>query len=314
VLLLDQADIPVESLSWGESAWAFDPPAPDVSQGHSLERRPVYQDTDSALDWQDQPLPAPGVVDPPSITPTPTGTGTPTVTGSPTLTGTSTATLTQTPTPTTSGTPTITATHLPTPETGQLLLSEVLYDPLSAEPAGEWIELYNRAGAVDLSGCKLGDEETPGEGEGMYLFPDGAAAEAGAVILVANQAAAFEADYGFKPDYELVESDAAVPNLVKYTAWATGSIGLSNTGDEVLLLDGEDALLDVLSWGSSTWAFDPAAPDVAAGHSLERDPANADTDTAADWVDQGAPDPGRVSLGETFLTRLWAWLSVLFSR
>jgi hypothetical protein len=190
----------------------------------------------------------------------------------------------------------------------------VLYDPLSAEPAGEWIELYNRAGAVDIGGCKLGDEETPMEGEGMYMFPEGAAVGAGAVILVANQASAFEAEFGFKPDYELVESDAAVPNLVKYSAWATGSIGLSNTGDEVLLLDGGDLLLDALSWGSSTWAFDPAAPDVAAGHSLERVPSEVDTDTAADWVEQASPDPGSVSPGETFLTWLWIWLSALFSR
>jgi len=59
-----------------------------------------------------------------------------------------------------------------TPTGGWLLISEVMYDPFSLEPAGEWIELYNAGEtAIDLSNYKVGDEVTQGNPEGMYHFP-----------------------------------------------------------------------------------------------------------------------------------------------
>ncbi|MDH7475587.1 MAG: lamin tail domain-containing protein [Anaerolineae bacterium] len=70
--------------------------------------------------------------------------------------------------------------------------------------------------------------------------------------------------------------------------------GLSNSGDRLVLRDGSGSEIDALSWGSDTTVFNPAAPDVAEGHSLERDPANADTDSASDFVDQATPAPGQV--------------------
>jgi hypothetical protein len=319
VLLLDSVDQIVDTLSWGDSNWAFEPPAMDVSQGHSLERIPVYQDTNSADDWHDQPSPQPGSVDPPSVTLTPTITLSPTSTSTPTLsltpspTSTVTSTSTKTPTSTATGTATPTKTIQPTPAEGRLLISEVLYDPVSSEPDAEWIELHNSGGsALNLTGYKIGDEETQGSGEGMYIFPDGAQLASGGILIVANQAAEFTSHYGFKPDYELSESDIEVPNLEKYSDWATGSMALSNTGDEVLILDEGDGLVDALSWGSSTWAFDPAAPDVDEGHSLVRYPADQDTDTADDWRDQASPNPGVTGLDGSLLLRIWNWLLMLF--
>lgn len=308
LLVLDAADNVVDSLSWGDSTWAFYPAAPDVDQGHSLERRPVYVDTDSAGDWVDQASPEPAVVHPPAVTPTPPPTGSPTSTGTPTTTITLTPTVTSTPTAT------ATKTKQPTPESGRLLISEVLYDPTGSEPGSEWIELYNAGGStINLTGIKVGDEETKDGGEGMYQFPDGASLESGSVVVIANQAVEFESVYGFKPHYELVDSDAAVPDLHKYSDWAGGSVGLSNTGDEVLLLDASDDLLDSLSWGSSTWAFAPSVPDVTQGHSLARDPAEQDTDTAVDWIDQDTPDPGQVNFEKGFIVRPWLWLLGAFS-
>ncbi len=178
-----------------------------------------------------------------------------------------------------------------------MVISEVLYDPTTAEPDGEWVELYNMSGlTIDLSVYKVGDEETSGGGEGMFQFPAGASIAPGQVIVIAENAAAFATNYGFSPDYEFTANDAGVPDMVKYTAWAGGNIGLGNSGDEILLLDGTDTLVDSVSWGSSNWAFNPDAPDVAAGHSLERNPADADTDTAVDWLNQSVPAPGSVVL------------------
>lgn len=353
-LLLGPDDQLVDALSYGGSTWAFSPSVAGVKEGYSLERRPAYLDTDSAVDWVAQSQPQPGVVGPPSSTPTPTSTGTatqtptqtptatitptPTLTSTPTVTltptWTSTPTLTQTPThsltptptrtftPTPSQTPTRTATStathtptstptvtltptptatftptaLPTPAQGRLLISELLYDPITTEPDGEWIEFVNLGGnPVDLSGYKLGDEETQGQAEGMHTFPPGSQIVPGQVVVVANRAAAFQAQYGFKPDYELVDSDPLVPNLLKYSAWGSGTAYFGNSEDEALLLDGSDQLVDALSYASSTWAFTPSIPAVPEGFSLERQPAYLDSDSAGDWVAQGQPQPGQVS-------------------
>jgi hypothetical protein len=174
-----------------------------------------------------------------------------------------------------------------------------LYDPVGAEPAREWIELYYFGTTpLDLSQYKVGDEETVGSGEGMYRFPDGAQAAPGKIIVIANQATTFRDLYGYLPDYELSETLAEVPNMVKYSAWATGTIALSNSGDDVLLLGPLDQVWDALSWYDSSWAFSPPAPDIAEGHSLERRPATQDSNSAADWVDQPSPQPGLVDAGK----------------
>ncbi|GAB4497810.1 MAG: hypothetical protein OHK0052_10080 [Anaerolineales bacterium] len=282
VLLLDATFAQIDALSWGDSTFAFNPPAPDVPEGASLERFPPQQDTNSALDWRAQAQPSPGGLDFSTPTPTPTAS----------------ATASPTPEPTATFTPAPTNTPMPTPTpVGYLLVSEVLYDPLGAEPASEWIELYNPAAQpIDLSVYKLGDEETQGGSEGMYIFPAGAVISPSQVIVVAYSGWVYSQTYGTLPDYELTETLPQVLNLTKYTAWSSGSLALGNTGDEVLLLGAADTVVDALSWGDSVWAFDPSAPDVAAGHSLERDLPWVDTNTAADWRDQPAPSPGTLNL------------------
>jgi hypothetical protein len=283
VLALDAADQVVDALSWGSSTVFMDPPAPTVAAGHSLERWPANGDSGTASDWRKQENPAPAQID--LTPPTPQATSTYTITPTPTGGPTQTQTLTPTPTAT------------PTPFSGRLLLSEVLYDPLGDEPEAEWIEIYNADSlALPLDSFKIGDEETRDQGEGMYLFPPGAAIVPGEALAIAHHADAFLAAYGFLPDFELGDSLAEVPDLIKYKSWASGSLNLSNTGDEVLLLDWRDEVIDAVSWGNSTWAFDPAVPNVPAGHSIERYPPGVDTDTAADWRDQPEPVPGEIDL------------------
>ncbi len=263
VLLLDTSDEVADAVSWGSSSWAFDPAAPTVDKGQSIERSPAYHDSDSAADWVEQVTPTPGSVD--LSTPTPQPTALPT---------------------------------LATPSgPARLLISEVLYDPNGDDPALEWIELYNAGSdALGLWNYKLGDEETPGGGEGMYQFPEGAIILPGEIIVIANQAAAYEQAYGAKPDYELSVTDPGVPSLIKYSDWAGGSANLADSGDEVILLDDSDTWLDAVSWGSSKIAFDPSVPLVAQASSVERYPASADTDTAADWREQFIPSPGLLDL------------------
>ncbi len=175
-----------------------------------------------------------------------------------------------------------------------VLISEVFYDTPGTDSSEEWVELYNPTSAtIDLSGYKLGDEETQGGGEGMYAFPSGAQIGPGQRLVVALKASGYYALYGQYPDYEIVETVAAVPNLSKYSAWASGSMALSNSGDEVLLLDASDQLVDAVVYEGGSLAGVVAHPGVATGHSLERSPADQDTDDCSvDFQDTNPPTPG----------------------
>jgi hypothetical protein len=185
-----------------------------------------------------------------------------------------------------------------------LLISEVLYDPFGFEPDAEWIELYNAGGEIiDLSNYKVGDNVYPGFMEGMYQFPTGAVILSEQVLIVANRADVFTNTYGFYPDYEFIDSEAEIPDLILYLPWAGGYVSLSNPGDEVLVLNQGDNYVDAVSWGDSDWAFNPDCPVLAEGHSLERFPAAMDTDTAADWIDQPVPNPGQVYFEEVQIYR-----------
>ncbi len=275
LIVMDARNRIVDAVSWGSSRLILDPPAVRVLEGHSLSRRFGYIDTDQAQDWIDQPEPNPWLID--MNTPTPTASFTPRPTG--------TATPTPTPTP---------------PGVGIILISEVFYQSATiADPMGEWIEVYNRGEQVMcLGGFKLGDEEYFGGSEGMGAFPGAACLPPEGVFVVAHASETFEAIYGFTADYEFVDSDPNVPDMIPYAVWGAGTVSLNNNGDEVLLLDRDNHLLDAVSWGSSNWAFDPSVPAVVADHSLERYPAGQDTNTSTDWRDQAAPAPGVVERPE----------------
>jgi hypothetical protein len=269
VLLLDENDtlIPVDALSWGSSTIYMDPPPPSAGDGESLERSPAYGDTDTADDWVIAETPGPYQLD------------------------------LSTPTPTVSPT-----SEIPTGPT-TLLVSEVLYDPSGDDPAGEWTEIYN-AGENNalLSDYRLGDEETQGAGEGMYYFPTGFVLLTQETAVIANQAVVFQANYGFAPDFEISDTDPAVPDMLKDSNWASGSMNLSASGDDVLILAADNSLIDGVSWGSSIAIFDPSVPKVEADHSIERYPPAGDTDTALDWRDQPNPVPGQLDLTPPTLT------------
>lgn len=320
VILISLTESYIDMVSWGSSHYAFSPSVPIVPDGYSIERYPPHVDTNSARDWRDQYSPSPGYVDlspPPTHTPLPatqTSTSTktpintpiktntasipPSFTPSKTATQTNTFTPTLTPSSTSTMTPTPTSTHTPTQTltpspADHLLISEVLYDPYSSEPQNEWIEIYNPTqSSIALDDYKIGDEESAGGIEGMLIFPTGYTIVSAERLVIANNGAAFSFNYGYPPAFEMHNSDPSIPDMLVYDTWSSGDIHLDNIGDEVLLLGLSDNLIDAMSWGTSSFAFDPPCPDVPEGHSLERYPANIDTDTADDWIDQDIPSPG----------------------
>jgi hypothetical protein len=176
-----------------------------------------------------------------------------------------------------------------------LLISEVYYVTI---PEKEWVEIYNPTGAaVDLSAYKIGDAVYFDDAEGMYQFPPGTTLPANGLLVVAGTATGFREDHpGQSPNFEIVNSDPAVPDLLDYPAWGTWEWGLANDGDEVLLLDGDNQPVDVLVYGDGAFpGVTPHPGGIAFGHSLERYPIWWDSDDcSADFRDWPYPSPGEL--------------------
>lgn len=224
----------------------------------------------------------PGITDAPtkSPTPTPEPSRTPTLTSSPTLV----------PSP----------TYYPV----RLLIVEVLPNPTGEEPGGEWIEIYYPEGRkLPLNGIKIGDETSPAGREGMLRFPSGYFIHPGQVLVIANQARVFESRYGFLPDFELNDSSSRVPDLLPYSRWGGSTVKLANSGDQVLLVDPWDQVVDQVVYGDEgIGGFSPPVAAPKEGHSLERYPAEEDRDQAADWRESDSPSPGRLDLSTPTMT------------
>ena len=181
----------------------------------------------------------------------------------------------------------------------ELLITEFFYNPPGLDEEREWVEVANLSDRpIQLSGYGLGDEEQPGGGEGMLRFPEGSEIGAGEAIIVARTAVGFRALFGANTAYEIQDTDSAVSDMVIDSQWATGQFALANDGDEIILLDAENQIIDAVSYGDSTIFFSPSIPQVVTGQSVERFPAICDSDSAADWRSQTRPDPGGLSIVE----------------
>ncbi|MEE8470366.1 MAG: lamin tail domain-containing protein, partial [Dehalococcoidia bacterium] len=188
------------------------------------------------------------------------------------------------PMPALTATPIATPTPAPTPQSmpgaipaneGDILISEVQYDPPQSgvDTAFEWLEIFNRAThTVDLTGWKIADNNGIDPIPSLTISPDGLAVIAAGADFYTNFPD-FRGKIVFIPD---------------------GSIGngLSNTGDRLILMDSTGRIIDALSYGSDVALMSPSCPDVAEGHSLERQPVDVDTDEAGDFLDRETPSPG----------------------
>lgn len=183
------------------------------------------------------------------------------------------------------------------PSSEPLLITEFFYDTPGVDAQEEWVEIANVGNAPShLGGFGLGDEEQIGGREGMVRFPPDTVLQPGQVVLIAQVADAFRTQYGFNPDFEFQNSDAGVPDMVPDVGRARGEIALNNDGDELILLDDGNRLLDAVSYGDSQAYLSPSIPAVLSGQSLERVPAHCDTDTARDWQPRDTPAPGVIDV------------------
>lgn len=178
-----------------------------------------------------------------------------------------------------------------------LLITEIYYDGFGRDSEEEWIELTNNcAESLSLELFKVGDAEQIGGTEGIFRFPNGAMIEAGRSVVIAQNGIGFERAFGFLPNFELSDSDPNVPTMQQVQG---GTIELANAGDSVILLDGNDALVDALSYGDNTTFLNPAPLNVGEGQSLGRRFGNCDGDLAADFAPEQIPSPGVVIIDPT---------------
>lgn len=171
----------------------------------------------------------------------------------------------------------------------RVLVGAVLYDGYQSGDYDEAVQLVNVGSApADLSGWRI-DDDVASTGFATIVT---ATLDPGQRLWMAWRGADFALSFGFAPDLEIVDTDPAVPD-------GSGSWpGFANSGDEVVLRDGADALVDLVVYeegdvGVSGWGGDPIRPYGSWGQEgqiLYRIPDEAtglpvgDTDAAADWI------------------------------
>ena len=172
----------------------------------------------------------------------------------------------------------------------ELLITEIRYDA-DTEPDGEFIEIYNAFSFdVYIENWMLEDNA------GRYTIPENAQISSGGILIFAQNSAAYVSEMG------------ALGITVSAADYGLGDIALSNTGDIILLLDPEGDLKDGVGWGTAygianvvNWSGGSTGED----ETLQRSPADQDTDNCNDDFIIDTPTPGEVTpSGPEFTTYL----------
>jgi hypothetical protein len=161
-----------------------------------------------------------------------------------------------------------------------LLISEVYYDVASttdgSESNNEWIEVYNGTdSAINLQGWSTGTLSASSS-----VITNSVVIESGAYAVIA----ASTTPDGIPGGVTVVVLNSAI-----------NGGGLANGGDAVFLRNASNEVVDAVSWGSNTDAFNPSVSVVADGSSIIRSSVLADTNAASDWTGDTTPSPGQAN-------------------
>lgn len=175
-----------------------------------------------------------------------------------------------------------------------VLITGVYYDPFVNGEASEAVQLQNiSASTVSIANWTLTD------GEGSVVFPADANLNPKKKVWVTKSALAFESEFGFAPAYEYGgDSDTSVPDM-------SGSApSLANAGDQVLLEDNANEVIDAMVYGDATlgqsdWTGSAVQPYKIGGNSSEGQILTRkmsendgmpvpDSNTRADWSQDAA--------------------------
>jgi len=169
-----------------------------------------------------------------------------------------------------SGNFTFTTTATGTGGANTILFTEIFYDTPGTDSNEEWIEVYNAGSTtIDLGGYTITDNNGTGS---SYTFPGGTTIIPQSFLTVASNSVGFNAIYGFDADIY-------------------GSIpALNNSGEALLLTDGQSNLIDAVAWEGGASAGLPSGwgsssdPSAATGETIYRLSASGDTDSFSDWA------------------------------
>ena len=176
------------------------------------------------------------------------------------------------------------------------LITEIMYDPVGPDDA-EFIEIANPGmDAVDISHWLIGDALSPDDFEDMRRFPEGVTLHPRSALVIATTSSGFRARFGFPPDFEIVNSDPEVPQLIDVVEWGDPAaiLQLGNEGDEIWLRDAQGNVVDAVAYGNGVFPGLISCDLLPApGYSLERYPYWQDThDCNADFRAWPFPTPG----------------------
>lgn len=176
------------------------------------------------------------------------------------------------------------------------LISEIFYDPAGNDDA-EFVELVNPTSQdILLTGWALGDAVDPADFEDVRRFPEQTWLPGRGTLVIALTASGFENAFGALPDYEIVDTHPAVPDMLDDPAWGDPKaiMQLGNEGDEVILRTPVDAVMDAVAYGNGFFPGTVSCALLAApGHTLERLPYWVDSNQCpADFRDWLFPSPG----------------------
>ena len=111
-----------------------------------------------------------------------------------------------------------------------------------------------------------------------------------------NTTTGFESLFGFKPDFEILESDPQTPNLIDDPNWGDPQtfLQLGNGGDEVILRGPDGSVVDVVAYGAGSFPeHQSCGLTSGSNQSLERYPYWRDyNDCPLDFRIWAFPNPG----------------------
>jgi beta-lactamase superfamily II metal-dependent hydrolase len=151
----------------------------------------------------------------------------------------------------------------------KVVFSEIFYDTPGTDSVEEWIELYNNSSVtIDISGWTITDNNGAGA---TFTIPQGNSIAPGAYFTIAIDSTGFYALYGYNANLY-----GGIPSL-------------NNTGDALILKDGNGNTKDTVAWeGGSTGGIptgwgSTTAPSAATGYTIVRSSVTTDNDTYTDW-------------------------------
>lgn len=120
--------------------------------------------------------------------------------------------------------------------------------------AGNWVVLRNVSPVTrSSSSLKLGDSETPDDGEGMAAIGAGVTLAPGDELVIAANGANYAGFFGKPPHFETSGGSPDVPDAMPFTPWSNVAMSPLASGDEYVLVDASNTILDIVSWGASSY-------------------------------------------------------------